>query len=144
MNTLENKVAIITGASKGIGASIAKHFAAAGAKVVVNYATSKEGADTVVQAITQQGGTAIAVQADVSNEAAVRRLFEETQRAFGRLDIVVNNAVAQGYAPIEQISADAFHQSFGVNVLGPVFAGTIASYRGCGPYTIGKLPPSMA
>lgn len=120
MNKLENKVAIITGASKGIGAAIAKHFAAAGAKVVVNYASSKEGADKVINAITQNGGAAIAVQADISDEAAVRRLFEETQKAFGRLDILVNNAVAQGYAPIEQISANAFHQSFGVNVLGPV------------------------
>ena len=120
MNKLENKIAIVTGASKGIGASIAKHFAAAGAKVVVNYASSKEGADKVVKAITDNGGIAIAVQADVSNEADVSRLFEETQETFGKLDILVNNAVSQGYAPIEQISVDAFHQSFNVNVLGPV------------------------
>ena len=120
MNKLENKIAIVTGASKGIGAAIAKHFAAAGAKVVVNYASSKEGADKVVKAITDNGGIAIAVQADVSNEADVSRLFKETQNAFGELDILVNNAVAQGYAPIEQISVDAFHQSFNVNVLGPV------------------------
>src|SRR6201996_5078969 len=120
MEKLENKIAIVTGASKGIGASIAKHFAAAGAKVVVNYASSKEGADKVVKAITDNGGTAIAVQADVSNEADVTRLFEDTQKAFGKLDILVNNAVAQGYAPIEQITVGAFHQSFNVNVLGPV------------------------
>jgi 3-oxoacyl-[acyl-carrier protein] reductase len=120
MNKLENKTAIVTGASKGIGAAIAKHFAAEGAKVVVNYASSKEGADKVVKAITDNGGKAIAVQADVSNEADVSRLFQETQQAFGTLDILVNNAVAQGYAPIEQISVDAFHQSFNVNVLGPV------------------------
>lgn len=120
MKKLENKVAIVTGASKGIGASIAKHFAAEGAKIVVNYASSKEGADKVVKAITSNGGTAIAVQADISKEADVSRLFEETQKAFGKLDILVNNAVAQGYAPIEQISVDAFHQSFNVNVLGPV------------------------
>jgi 3-oxoacyl-[acyl-carrier protein] reductase len=120
MNKLENKVAIVTGASKGIGAAIAKHFAAAGAKVAVNYASSKEGADKVVKAIVDNGGIAIAVQADVSNEADVSRLFHETQKAFGGLDILVNNAVAQGYAPIEQISVDAFHQSFNVNVLGPV------------------------
>jgi len=120
MNKLENKVAIVTGASKGIGAAIAKYFAAAGAKVVVNYASSKEGADKVVKEITGNGGKAIAVQADVSNEADVNRLFEETQKVFGKLDILVNNAVAQGYAPIEQISVDAFHQSFNVNVLGPV------------------------
>ena len=120
MNNLKNKVAVVTGASKGIGAAIARHFAAAGAKVVVNYATSKEGADKVVKEITENGGTAIAVQADVSNEADVTRLFEETKKTFGALDVLVNNAVAQGYAPIEQISAEAFHQSFNVNVLGPI------------------------
>lgn len=120
MSRLKNKVAVVTGASKGIGASIAKHFAAEGAKVVVNYASSKEGADKVVKAITDNGGIAIAVQADVSNEADVTRLFDETRKAFGKLDVLVNNAVAQGYAPIEQISAEAFHQSFNVNVLGPI------------------------
>jgi 3-oxoacyl-[acyl-carrier protein] reductase len=120
MSRLKNKVAVITGASKGIGASIARHFAAEGAKVVVNYASSKESADKVVKAITDNGGVGIAVQADVSNEADVARLFEETRKAFGKLDILVNNAVAQGYAPIEQISVADFHQSFNVNVLGPV------------------------
>jgi 3-oxoacyl-[acyl-carrier protein] reductase len=120
MNKLENKVAVVTSASKGIGASIAKHFAAAGAKIVVNYASSKEGADRVVKEITENGGQAIAVQADVSNEADVIRLFEETNTAFGALDILVNNAVYQGYLPIEQISVDAFHQHFNVNVLGPI------------------------
>jgi len=120
MNKLKNKVAIVTGASKGIGASIAKHFALAGAKVVVNYASSKEGADKVVKEITENGGTAIAVQADVSKDADVTRLFEEIKKAFGTLDILVNNAVAQGYAPIEQISVEDFHQSFNVNVLGPI------------------------
>jgi 3-oxoacyl-[acyl-carrier protein] reductase len=120
MSRLKNKVAVVTGASKGIGASIAKHFAAEGAKVVVNYASSKEGADKVVKAITDNGGIAIAVQADVSNEADVIRMFDETRKTFGKLDILVNNAVAQGYAPIEQISAAAFQQSFNVNVLGPI------------------------
>ncbi|MEJ2904110.1 SDR family NAD(P)-dependent oxidoreductase [Pedobacter panaciterrae] len=120
MSKLENKVAVVTGASKGIGASIAKHFAAEGAKVVVNYASSKEGADKVVKEITDNGGIAIAVQADVSKEADVNRLFEETNKAFGSLDILVNNAVYQGYAPIEQISAETFHNSFNVNVLGPI------------------------
>lgn len=120
MSRLKNKVAVVTGASKGIGASIAKHFAAEGAKVVVNYASSKEAADKVVKTITDNGGLAMAVQADVSNEADVTRLFEETRKVFGKLDILVNNAVAQGYAPIEQISAAAFQQSFNVNVLGPV------------------------
>ena len=120
MSKLNNKVAVVTGASKGIGAAIAKHFAAAGAKVVVNYASSKEGADKVVKEITDKGGLAIAVQADVSKEADVARLFEETEKAFGTLDILVNNAVYQGYAPIEGISAETFHNSFNVNVLGPI------------------------
>lgn len=120
MNKLKNKVAVVTGASKGIGASIAKHFAAEGAKVVVNYASSKEGADNVVKEITNNGGVAIAVQADVSKEADVIKLFEETKKAFSTLDILVNNAVYQGYAPIEQVSIENFHQSFNVNVLGPI------------------------
>lgn len=120
MSKLINKVAVVTGASKGIGASIAKHFAAEGAKVVVNYASSKEGADSVVKEIIDTGGVAISVQADVSKEADVIRLFEETRKAFGRLDILVNNAVYQGYAPIEQVSVETFHQSFNVNVLGPI------------------------
>lgn len=120
MSSLKNKVAVVTGASKGIGASIAKHLAEAGAKVVVNYASSKEGADKVVKAITDNGGIAISVQADVSKEADVTRLFEETKTTFGALDILVNNAVFQGYAPIEQISAESFHQHFNVNVLGPI------------------------
>jgi 3-oxoacyl-[acyl-carrier protein] reductase len=120
MKKLTNKVAVVTGASKGIGASIAKHFAAEGAKVVVNYASSKEGADKVVKEINDKGGIALAVQADVSNEADVTRLFDETERAFGSLDILVNNAVSQGYAPIEQISVADFHQRFNVNVLGSI------------------------
>ena len=120
MSNLTNKVAVVTGAAKGIGAAIAKHFAAAGAKVVVNYASSKEAADKVVKDITDHGGTAIAVQADVSNEADVTRLFEETKTAFGGLDMLVNNAVYQGYEPIELISAETFHNSFNVNVLGPI------------------------
>jgi 3-oxoacyl-[acyl-carrier protein] reductase len=120
MSKLKNKVAVITGASKGIGASIAKHFAAEGAKVVVNYASSKEGADKVVKTITDSGGIAIAVQADVSKEADVIMLFEETKKAFGTLDILVNNAVHQQYLPIEQVSAETFHQHFNVNVLGPL------------------------
>lgn len=120
MSKLKNKVAVITGASKGIGASIAKHFAAEGAKVIVNYVSSKEGADSVVKEITDNGGTAISIQADVSKEADVKRLFEETKRVFGTLDILVNNAVFQQFLPIEQASPEAFHQHFNVNVLGPV------------------------
>jgi len=120
MNKLENKVAIVTGASKGIGASIAKHFAAEGAKVVVNYVSGKEGADKVVNAITENGGIAIAVKADVSNEADVAVLFEETVNTFGRLDILVNNAVFQQFLPVDQITAEAFHRHFNVNVLGSI------------------------
>jgi 3-oxoacyl-[acyl-carrier protein] reductase len=118
MEKLRNKVAIVTGASKGIGASIAQHFAKEGAKVVVNYASSKAAADKVVKAITDNGGTAIAVQADVSKETEIKRLFEETKNAFGTLDILVNNAAYQGYTPIEQASVESFHQHFNVNVLG--------------------------
>ena len=122
MSKLKNKVAVVTGASKGIGASIAKYFAGEGAKVVVNYVSSKEGADKVVNAITDKGGIAISVQGDVSKEADVTRLFEETKKAFGALDILVNSAAFQGYTPIEQVSAEAFHQHFNVNVLGAIFA----------------------
>jgi len=120
MNKLKNKVAVITGASKGIGASIAKHFAAEGAKVVVNYSSSKNGADKVVKAITDNGGTAISVQGDVSKEADVIRLFEETKNAFGTLDVLVNNAGIYLYEPIEQVSVETFHQQFNINVLGSI------------------------
>lgn len=118
MNRLENKVAIITGASKGIGASIAKHYAAEGAKVVVNYASSKEDADKVVKAIKANGGTAILVQADVSKTSHVIRLFEETKKAFGTLDILVNNAGIYPSASIEEVTEDSFHRLFNINVLG--------------------------
>ncbi|WP_072362555.1 SDR family NAD(P)-dependent oxidoreductase [Chitinophaga sancti] len=119
---LKNKVAIVTGASKGIGASIAKYFAAEGAKVVVNYASSKEGADVVVKAITDNGGTAIAVQADVAKEADINRLFDATQQAFGGLDVLVNNAGIYEYLPIEQVTAESFHQQFNTNVWGSILA----------------------
>ncbi|PSL23741.1 SDR family NAD(P)-dependent oxidoreductase [Chitinophaga ginsengisoli] len=122
MNKLENKVAIVTGASKGIGASIAKYFAAEGAKVVVNYASNKEGADKVVKAITDSGGKAISVQGDVSKAADVTRLFEETKNAFGSLDILVNNAGIYQYSPIEEVSADSFQQQFTINVWGSLLA----------------------
>lgn len=120
MARLENKVAVITGASKGIGAAIAKHFAAEGAKVVVNYASSKESADSVVKSITDNGGSAIAVKADISKEADVTRLFEETNEAYGTLDILVNNAVFQQFLPIDQVSVETFHKHFDVNVLGSI------------------------
>src|SRR5438067_6750280 len=101
---LEGKVAVVTGASKGIGASIAKSLAAEGAAVVVNYSSSKEGADRVVGEITKQGGKAVAVQADVSKAADVKRLFTETKKAFGRLDVLVNNAGVYQFAPLDQIT----------------------------------------
>ncbi len=119
---LEGKVAIVTGASKGIGASIAQHLAAEGAKVVVNYSSSKEGADRVVSAIKQKGGEAVAVQADVSNQKDVQRLFSETQKTFGKLDILVNNAGIYNAAPIEEISLEHFHKMFDLNVLGLLLA----------------------
>jgi 3-oxoacyl-[acyl-carrier protein] reductase len=117
---LKGKTALVTGASKGIGASIATHFAAQGAKVVVNYASSKEGADKVVKIITDAGGTAIAVQGDVSKEDDVNRIFEETKNAFGTLDILVNNAGVFEYAPIEDVTIDSFQRQFNVNVLGSI------------------------
>lgn len=118
MKKLANKVAVITGASKGIGAGIAKHLAAAGASVVVNYASAKAGADAVVTEITANGGKAIAIQANVSNEADITRLFAETQKAFGPVDILVNNAGVYKFGGIEEVSAEDFHHQFDINVLG--------------------------
>ncbi|TWV94697.1 SDR family NAD(P)-dependent oxidoreductase [Chitinophaga pinensis] len=120
MGKLNNKVALVTGASKGIGAAIAKYLAAEGAKVVVNYASDKEGAEKVLKTITDNGGTAIAVQADVANEADVNRLFDETKNAFGGLDVLINNAGIYQYEPIEQVSATSFHQQFNINVWGSI------------------------
>ena len=118
MSTLKGKVAVVTGASKGIGASIAEHLAAEGASVVVNYASSKSGADAVVKQITEKGGKAIAVQADVSKEEDIRRLFKETKAAYGKLDILVNNAGVYEFKPLEQITEEHFHRLFDLNVLG--------------------------
>jgi 3-oxoacyl-[acyl-carrier protein] reductase len=115
---LEGQVAVVTGASKGIGAAIAEHLAAAGAAVVVNYASSRAGAEAVVQRIRQAGGKAVAVQADVSKSDDVRRLFAEAKRAFGKLDTLVNNAGIYEFAPLEAISAEHFHKQFDLNVLG--------------------------
>src|SRR3954469_24885400 len=115
---LEGKVAIVTGASKGIGASIALHLAAQGAAVVVNYSSSKQGADRIVGEITGNGGKAVAIQANVAKEADVRRLFAETKKAFGKLDILVNNAGIYEFAPIENVTAEHFHKQFDLNVLG--------------------------
>ncbi len=119
---LKDKVAVVTGASKGIGAGIAKAFANAGAKVVVNYASSKEGAEKVVNEITKNGGTAIAVHGDVTKSADVKKLFEETKNAFGHLDILVNNAGVFQFAPLAAVTEDSFHRQFNTNVLGNILA----------------------
>jgi 3-oxoacyl-[acyl-carrier protein] reductase len=119
---LEGKVAVVTGASKGIGAGIAKDLAAAGAAVVVNYASSKEGADRVVEEIVRAGGVAVAVQADVSKTEDIDRLFAETRRAFGRLDVLVNNAGVYEFANLEGIDGTHFHRQFDLNVLGLLLA----------------------
>jgi 3-oxoacyl-[acyl-carrier protein] reductase len=117
---LNGKVALITGASKGIGAGIAKAYAKEGAAVVVNYASSREGADNVVQEIISAGGKAIAVQGSVDKAADVKRIFEETVKVFGKLDILVNNAGIYSFAGIEDITEDSFHQMFNINVLGSI------------------------
>jgi 3-oxoacyl-[acyl-carrier protein] reductase len=122
MSELTGKVAIVTGASKGIGAAIAKRLAAAGASVVVNYASSREGADRVVAEIAGKAGKAIAVKADVSKAADVQRLFDATKKAFGSLDVLVNNAGVYGFAPLEEVTEDEFHREFNINVLGLLLA----------------------
>ena len=122
MSTLTGKVAVVTGASKGIGAGIAKGLAAAGAKVVVNYASSKASADRVVAEITRDGGTAIAVQGDVSKAADVQRLFADTKKAFGSLDVLVNNAGVYQFATLGDSTESEFHRQFGTNVLGLILA----------------------
>src|SRR6266478_8630320 len=122
MGELTGKVAIVTGASKGIGAGIAKGLAEAGAAVVVNYASSRAGADRVVSEIVDQGGRAIAVQGDVARAADVRRLFEETRKAFGSLDVLVNNAGVFQFEPLEAVTENEFHREFNTNVLGLILA----------------------
>jgi 3-oxoacyl-[acyl-carrier protein] reductase len=122
MGKLTSQVAVVTGASKGIGAGIAIALAAEGASVVVNYASSKEGADRVVKEITAKGGKAIAVQADVSKPADVTRLFAETKKAYGKLNILVNNAGIYQFAPLEGVTEKLFHDHFNLNVLGLLLA----------------------
>jgi 3-oxoacyl-[acyl-carrier protein] reductase len=122
MPRLKNKVAVVTGASKGIGAGIAERFGAEGAKVVVNYSSSREGADRVVAKIKQAGGEAVAVQADVSKKQDVDRLFAETKKAFGTIDILVNNAGVYEFRPLEEIDEKHFNRMFDLNVLGLLYA----------------------
>jgi 3-oxoacyl-[acyl-carrier protein] reductase len=118
MSKLTGKVALVTGASKGIGAGIAKGLGAAGAAVVVNYASSQADAERVVAEITRQGGQAIAVQGNVAQAADVQRLFAETQQAFGALDVLVNNAGVYQFEPLEAVTEAEFHREFNTNVLG--------------------------
>ncbi|MBC7936508.1 MAG: glucose 1-dehydrogenase [Rhizobacter sp.] len=122
MSKLKNKVAIITGASKGIGAAIAKAYGLEGASVVVNYSSDKEGAERVVNEITGKGGKAIAVHASVALADDVKRLFKETKDAYGRVDILVNNAGVFNFEPLETISEEEFHRQFNINVLGTILA----------------------
>jgi 3-oxoacyl-[acyl-carrier protein] reductase len=118
MSKLKGKVAVVTGASKGIGAAIAKSLAAEGASVVVNYASSKSGARTVVDAITEAGGTAVAVKGDVSKASEAEGIIDAAIKNYGRLDILVNNSGVYEFAPIEAVTAEEFHRIFNINVLG--------------------------
>jgi 3-oxoacyl-[acyl-carrier protein] reductase len=122
MSTLNNKIALVTGASRGIGTSIAKHLAAAGATVIVNYATSKSGADKIVAEITSAGGKAAATRGDVSKPEDITRIFAEIKQQHGKLDILVNNAGVSSFGPIEQVTPEEFHRQFNVNVLGLLLA----------------------
>ncbi|AMP98769.1 Short-chain dehydrogenase [Pedobacter cryoconitis] len=118
---LKDRIAVITGSSKGIGAGIAKEYAKEGAKVVVNYSSSKESADKVVEEIIQNGGTAIAIQADISKISEINRLFEETKKAYGRLDILVNNASVWRYEKLEDISEETFQLQINTGLMAHMF-----------------------
>src|SRR3982074_1445027 len=126
MGKLTNKVAVVTGASKGIGAGIAKALAADGASVVVNYASSKDGADKVVADIKAKGGKAVAVHGDVSKQADISKLFAETKKAFGRLDVLVNNAGVYEFSPLGEVREAQFHKMFDLNVLGLILSSQAA------------------
>jgi 3-oxoacyl-[acyl-carrier protein] reductase len=131
---LKDKVAVVTGASKGIGASIAQQMAAEGASVVVNYSSSKDGADKVVGEITKNGGKAVAVQANMARKADIDRLFAEANKAFGKVDILVNNAGIYEFLPLEQLTEDHFRKQFDLNVLGLLLASQAAAkqFNGAG------------
>jgi len=134
MSKLKDKVAVVTGASKGIGAAIAKALAAEGASVVVNYASSKEGAERVVADIVKEGGQAVAVQGDVAKQSDVERVFTETKKAFGKLDVLVNNAGVYQFAPLGEITEEQFHRQFNTNVLGTILASqeAVKHFNGAG------------
>jgi 3-oxoacyl-[acyl-carrier protein] reductase len=129
MGKLTGKVAVVTGASKGIGAAIAQAYGAEGASVVVNYSSSKAGADRVVSEIAKHGGKSVAVQGDMSKPEDIQRLFAETQKTFGRLDILVNNAGIYEFMPLDQITPEHFHKQFNLNVLGLILASQEAAKR---------------
>jgi len=122
MGKLTGKAAVVTGASKGIGAAIARALAAEGASVAVNYATSREGADRVVAAIEGEGGRAVAVGGDVSKSGDVERIFAEAEAAFGRLDVLVNNAGVFDFQPLEGVTEEEYRRQFDINVLGTLLA----------------------
>lgn len=148
MKKLENKVAVITGASKGIGAGIAKSLAAEGASVVVNYSSAKDGADKVVAEIISNGGRAIAVQGDVSNADDVSRLFAETKKEYGAVDILVNNAGVYKFGGIEEVTTEEFHRQFNTNVLGLLLAtqGAVSNFgeKGGSVINIGSVVSRIA
>jgi 3-oxoacyl-[acyl-carrier protein] reductase len=144
---LNGKVAVVTGASKGIGAGIAKQFGIEGASVVVNYASSKTDADKVVDEITKRGGKAVAVQGSVAKKAEVEKLFAATEKAFGKIDILVNNAGVYQFTPLEEITEEEFHREFNTNVLGMMLA-TQEALKHFGPeggsvINIGSLASSL-
>jgi len=144
---LNGKIAVVTGASKGIGAGIAKEFAEEGASVVVNYASSKTDADKVVDEITKRGGKAVAVKGNVAKKADVEKLFADAEKAFGKIDILVNNAGVYQFAPLEEITEEEFHREFNTNVLGTMLA-TQEALKHFGPeggsiINIGSLASSL-
>ena len=152
MNKLTGKVAVVTGASKGIGAAIAKSLAAEGASVVVNYSSSKSGADAVVSAINSDGGKAVAIHGDVSKAAEAQGIIEAAIKNFGRLDVLVNNSGVYEFSPIESITEEHYSKIFNVNVLGLLLTtqaavkhlGEGASIINIGSLVTSVTPPNTA
>jgi 3-oxoacyl-[acyl-carrier protein] reductase len=153
MSILANKIALVTGASKGIGAGIAKGLALAGATVVVNYSSSKSGADKVVADIAAAGGKAVALQGDFSKQDDITRVYAAIREQFGRLDVLVNNAGVYAMMPLEQVTAEEFHRQFGLNVLGlllstqaalPLFGPDGGSIINIGSVVASMAPPNSA